>query len=327
MTRTALLLVGMLAASLAAADKPPKILPEATADRTFPYLQQAQTFQGTPLAVKALVPRALVVVGEDAGPRMQVQAANIAYMLGQWSQDPGTSLEAVQAGANLAPVALASELSEEQTRSRDIILLGTGNELYGRLADRIEAEGSFIRVVEDGLAPGRSVMVVSDPDAAAYLANRRLYFKSGAYGGFFSFVKVRALIQQGDFAEALYSLSDPEGVRGCGKPVVLAIGHKADLPDKMMQVAKQRNRLVFKELRAALKAEDKKRAVEVWHETMKTCYACHQGSEDVPRYRQFVPDAGVHSYHQEVAGALGASCGTCHRGETAVVGYEAGGDT
>ena len=133
-------------------------------------------------------------------------------------------------------------------------------------------------MIKDGLAKGRDVMVVSDQKAAMCLANKRLYFKSGAYKGYFNFVKTRLLIEKQNFDEALFSLDNPEGMRGCGKPVILAIGHKADLSSDMLKVAQKRNTLVFKDLREALTAKDKGRSIKVWESAMETCYACHQGT-------------------------------------------------
>ena len=105
-----------------------------------------------------------------------------------------------------------------------------------------------------------------------------------------------ALIEHENFAEALYSLDDPEAIRGCGKPVILAIGHKKDLPQEMMKVAAQRNKLVFKDLRQALEAPAKEQALATWQSAMETCYSCHQGQdgrEAFPLIHQLNPGSQV----------------------------------
>lgn len=300
---------------------PMQILPTPTADRTFQFVKMDRSFVGTPLEVDALVPHALFVVGAEESAALTVQAGNMAYMIGQWSNEPGTSLEAIQMKANLGPVLLDRELTEEQIADHNLVLVGSNNSIYKQLADRLEGEGSFLEVVPDALAPGRDVMVLSDLAAARYLANNRLYFKSGAYAGFFAFVKSRVMIENENFAEALFALDDPSAVRGCGKPVILAIGHKEKLPPAMLKVAQKRNKMVFKDLRAALEAEDKESALTIWDSAMATCYGCHQGTQGVERYRKFVPNADEHAFHNLVS-SKGSLCTDCHKGVTAIVGYD-----
>ncbi len=147
------------------------ILPTATADRTFQFVQPARTFLDTPLEVDSLTPYALFVVGQDEDQQLFTQAATMAFMIGQWAQDPGTSLEAVRANRNLGPVVLDVELTDEQVAERNLVVLGSKNRLYAKLASRLYGSGSYIQVVRDGLAPGRDVMFVSDETAAAYLEN------------------------------------------------------------------------------------------------------------------------------------------------------------
>jgi len=209
------------------------ILPDPVSDRTFQYLHISKTFMGTPLEIEALVPYALFVIGEKESPDLFMQAAGMAYMIGQWSQEPGTSVDKIKQNKNLAPVIFDKDLTDKHIKGHNLVVVGMNNSLYERLKDGLKGEGSFIQVIKNGLAPGKDVMFVSDSQAAFYLANKRLYFKSGAYKGYFNFVKTRLLIEKGNLDEALYSLDNPEGIRGCGKPVILAVGHKEDLSPEM----------------------------------------------------------------------------------------------
>ncbi len=306
----------------ARAEKKLQILPTPVSDRTFQYVEISETFMGTPLAIEAVVPHALFVIGAEESADLFIQTAGMAYMIGQWTQDPGTSIQKIKQNDNLAPVALDKDLTEEDIKEFNIVLVGTKNIFYQRIKDKLTGDGSFIQVIKDGLAPGRDVLFVSDKKSAFYLANKRLYFKSGAYKGFFNFVKIRLLIEQDNYEEALFSLDNPEGVRGCGKPVILAIGHKENLSPKMLAVAKKRNKIVFKDLRQELVARNKAKAIEVWHSAMETCYACHQGRDGVEKYRKYTPNKGEHSYHQVIVKKLGFECSTCHSGTTLQVGYD-----
>jgi hypothetical protein len=298
-----------------------QILPTPYADRTFQFIRTSQTFMGTPLQTKALTPYALFVIGSTEQPDFYPQAATIAYMIGQWTQEPGTSLEKVKTNQNLGPVLLDRQLTPEQISHRNLVIIGKNNNIYPRIEARLSGKGTFIEVVEDALAPGQDIMFVSDAKAASYLANKRLYFKSGAYKGFFSFAKARALIDKGEFAEALNSLDNPEAIRGCGKPVILAIGHKEKLPPELLRVAKARNQLVFKDLRASLMAKDKTKAIAVWQEAMGTCYGCHQGRGGVTQFRKFKPNQQEHGYHTVIASQFDMRCETCHHDLTKRVGY------
>ncbi len=315
-----LLLLPVLSNAVAAQQL--QILPTPTADRTFQFVHTSTSFLGTPLAVEAVVPYALIVIGADESPELATQAATMAYMIGQWSQEPGTSLEMIKKNQNLGPLVLDKSLTQAEIKNRHLVVVGKRNTLYAKLEGRLRGKGSFIEVIKDGLVSGRDIMFVSDEKAAYYLANKRLYFKSGAYKGFFSFAKTRLLIEKDNFAAALFALDDPEAVRGCGKPVILAIGHKENIPPEMMRVAGERNKLVFKDLRAALKAGDRGKAIEVWQAAMGKCYGCHQGRQGIKQYRKFKPNKDEHAYHGVIAQQFGANCSTCHYGSTAMVGYK-----
>ena len=298
-----------------------QILPEPTSDRTFQFLRIEETFKGSPLKVKALVPNAVIVIGSAEDPALMKQAGAIAFMLGQWAHDPGSSVERIRQNATLAPIMLDSEVTEKVISEFNLIVLGSKNRIYGKIKSRLHGKGSFIEVIRDVLVKGRDVMFVSDSKAAFYLANRRLYFKSGAYNGYFNFVKARLLIEKGDLDAAKYLLTSPNAVKGCGKPVMLAIGFREKLPKGLLALAKKRNVLVFKELNKALTEKNANKAKEVWHRAMTTCYACHQGIDNTKKFRKFTPDSGVHSYHQNIVRSFGENCSLCHYGRTVYRGY------
>lgn len=301
--------------------QPVKILPDPFADRTFQFVRVEGTFAGTPLLTQALVPHVTIVVGEKESPQLFLAAASMAYMLGQWTHDPGTSVEAIRSGAELVPVRTDRSLREDDLARGNVILLGRNNTLEERIQASSIKEGSVVQVFRNGLAPGRDTLLVSDDVAASYLANRRLYFKSGAFKGFYHFVTLGLLIRKGDLSGAHYLLDDPGAVRGCGKPVVLAAAMGAQLPPEMLAMAQKRNQIVFQDLRQALRERERGEAVQHWQEAMATCYACHQGQSGTPRYRQFLPNAEEHGYHQKIAEAFAVDCDACHRGPTEIRGY------
>ncbi len=146
-----------------------QILPEPFSDRTFQFLHTSQTFMGTPLKTEALIPYALFVIGAGEEPSLYLQAATMAYMVGQWSQEPGTSLEKVKTNQNLGPVLLDKQLTREQVANHNLVIIGKNNKLYPRIAARLTGKGSFIQVLSDALAPARDIMFVSDAKAASSL--------------------------------------------------------------------------------------------------------------------------------------------------------------
>ncbi len=314
-----LLLSGLMVGS--ATFSPVNILPNSLADRTFQFTRIEPVFSGTPLKTDALVPNVLVVAGRQEKPELLLQAAQIAYMLGQWTEDPGSSLEKVKQNVNLAPIKFDDQVSDTELKNFNLIVLGTQNRFFNQLKQTFNRTGSFVQVQSDFPVEGRQTLFLSDLKAAKYLANKRLFFKAGAYKSFFAFVKARVFIEKNNLAAALAVLEDPSGIHGCGKPVILALSQKEHLPKQMLQVAQKRNQLVFKELKQALQQNDLSRAKAVWQQTMETCYACHQGQDGVPRFRKFVPNEAEHSYHQKIAERSAVSCQTCHEGKTQVVGY------
>ena len=98
-----------------------QILPTPLSDRTFQFVHTSQTFMGTPLQIEALTPYALFVVGTGEDPSLYVQAATMAYMVGQWSQEPGTSVESIKTNQSLGPVLLDKDLTPEQVAHHNLI--------------------------------------------------------------------------------------------------------------------------------------------------------------------------------------------------------------
>jgi hypothetical protein len=293
------------------------ILPTPTSDSTFQFLKLGKAFAGTPLEVDALVPNALFVIGDSESPALFIQVANMAYMIGSWAHDPGASVEEVRQNLNLPPVVLEKDLSPERIKNYNLVVVGKENSLYKQLKRRLHGNGSFIEVVEDAFSPDRDVMVVSDEKAAFYLANKRLYLKSGTYSDFFNMVKTRFLIEKEDFNDAMFSLDNPDAVAGWGKTTILALGHKSEVPIMMMLIARKKNKLLYEDLMNALKERDKEKSIRIWQEAMETCYKCHH----VKKYRKFTPNQAVHSYHHVIVRRFDFECTTCHKGKTAIRGY------
>ncbi len=298
------------------------VLPDPTADRTFQFVKISTTFMGSPLAGEALVPNVIFTVGKGEAPEITRHVTGMAFMLGQWTHDPGSSVEMVRNKDSFAPFRFDTEITGEMERSYNVVVVGKKNRFYEQFKNKLRGSGTFVEVLPDALAKGRDVMFVSDAAAAFYLANRRLYFKAGAYKGFFAFVATGLMIQQGNLEGARHMVGAPGGVKGCGKPIMLALGHKENLPKQLLKVAKTRNRLVFKDLKGALANHDKEGAWKAWTAAMDTCYSCHQGIRGVPRFRKFVPNEGEHSYHHAIVKGFGAECTSCHYGERRNRGYE-----
>ena len=120
-----------------------QILPTPAADRTFQYVRIADTFLGTPLSIEALVPNVRFILGEEESADLYIQTAGMAYMIGQWTQDPGTSVQKIQQNENLAPVTLDKNLSEKDLKGFNIVLVGKNNIFYPRLKDKLTGNGSL----------------------------------------------------------------------------------------------------------------------------------------------------------------------------------------
>jgi len=177
----------------------------------------------------------------------------------------------------------------------------------------VKFRGPTLKVVE---LKGRKILIVGGRNttevkvAARFLANRIIGFKAGAYRTFFSFVKLRGMIEKGEFTSALDLIRDPAGLSACGKNMSLAAPMMLRFPPEVKKIVKKRNRILYRDLPQAL--------------GMVTCYQCHQGL-GVERLRKFTPNPEIHSKHQRIARRFGlvrnGDCTACHRGRTEIRGY------
>lgn len=300
--------------------------PSPTSDRRFPYVLEGPAFTGTPLAVKAArLPGFTIVLGTDAGgpatdSAAAAQAASLAQQIGLWAEAPAAG----------SLVRLASDMTDADLAAGHLIVMGPRNPLFERLGKRLPADlgkqGPALWVVEDAFAPGKHVMVVTGrhgadvSQAVEYLANERLFFKSGAYDGFLAFVRLRTYLEKDNFVAATDLLDDPRQLRACAQPVMVMGPKLKAMPAEVGQLAQKRNQLVFGGIREALAKGDKPLAVARWQGAMETCYACHQGRGGL-QVRKAAPPEYPHRQHQAIAERAGMSCTDCHQGVTASVGY------
>lgn len=300
-----------------------KIGPSPMSDRGFPYVVEGPAFTGTPLAVSQVrLPGATIVLGSDAGLASAAQASSLAHMLGLWAEAPATK----------PLVRQATEMMPADLSSGHLILVGPRNPLIERLGKKLPADlgkqGPALWVVESAFAPGKHAMIVTgrhDQDVAQavdYLANERLFFKSGAYDGFLAFVRLRTYLEKENLAAAADLLDDPRQLKACAQPVMVMGPKLKAMPPEVGQLAQKRNQLVFGGIREAFAKGDKPLAVARWQGAMETCYACHQGRGGM-QVRKAVPPEFPHRQHQAIAERAGMSCTDCHQGVTASVGYDA----
>jgi hypothetical protein len=312
--------LALLAPTVMAASGP-SIGPTPTSDRRFPFVVEGPAFTGTPLAVKqARLPGATIVIGADVGGAGVAPAAQLAMMVGQWSEAPAAGPIVRQMG----------EMTPADLAAGHLIVLGQRNPLVERLGKKVPADlgkqGPALWVVEDAFAPGKHVMIAAGRDASEigqavdFLANERLFFKAGAYDGFLAFVRLRTYLEKGNLAASADLLDDPRQLRGCAKPVMVMGPKLAAMPPEVGKLAQKRNQLVFGGIREAIAKDDKPLAIARWQETMETCYACHQGRGG-PQVRKYAPLEFPHRQHQAIAERAGMSCTACHQGVTESVGY------
>ncbi len=295
--------------------------------KRFPFVTYREVWTGTPAQVReAAVPNVVITYGVKESKGVIASAFQIAYYLGQWTDDMGIDPKMVREG-NLPSIALP--LPDALKTERNLILVGTRNGIVRDLG--IKFGGPTLKVVR---WQGREVLLVGGRDerevimAASFLANRVIGFKAGAYKTFFSFVKLRGLIEHGNFEAAIDLVGDPQGLSACGKNMSLAAPMILSFPPEVKKVVEKRNRIMYVDLVEALKEKDKERAVELWKSAMVTCYQCHQGIE-IKRLREFVPNPEVHSRHQRIAMEFGLvknvggrlDCTACHSGVTEQRGY------
>ncbi len=80
-------------------------------------------------------------------------------------------------------------------------------------------------------------------------------------------------------------------------------------------------------MKQAVSEKDKRKAAGLWRDAMKTCYACHRGTDDFPVLRKFTPLESIHSHHRRAVTQFNfkESCSTCHEeGATMFHGYGKG---
>ncbi len=292
--------------------------------KRFPFVTYTEVWTGTPAQAKeATVPNVVIAYGSE-DPEIVASASQIAYFLGQWTEDIGINPRMIRKGYTPS---IIMPLSRALSSRKNIILLGTENRIVKDLG--IKFRGPTLKVIE---LKGRKVLIVGGRDkrevlqAANFLANRVIAFKAGAYRTFFSFVKLRGLIEHGNFTAALRLIKDPSGLSACGKNMSLAAPMLLKFPPEVKKVVKRRNRILYVELVKALRRRDKRKARRLWKEAMFTCYQCHQGI-GIGRLRKFVPNPEIHSRHQRIAMSFGLvrkggkDCSACHRGRTQIRGY------
>ena len=295
--------------------------------KRFPFVTYKKVWTGTPAEVEeAAVPDVVITYGVREKRAVVESAAQIAYFLGQWTDDMGITPRMIRKGYTPS---IVMPLPRALKTKKNLILLGTNNRIVRELGLRFK--GPTLKVVE---WKDRKVLIVGGRDtkevlkASSFLANRIVAFKAGAYRTFFSFVKLRGMIERGNFAAALQLIKDPQGLSACGKNMSIAAPMVARFPPEVKKVVKKRNRILYSELVRTLKAGDRDGAVRLWKEAMFTCYQCHQGL-GIRRLRRFIPNPQIHSRHQRIAMEFGLikrtpkgfDCSACHAGRTEVRGY------
>ena len=295
--------------------------------KRFPFITYREVWTGTPAQVEeAAVPNVVITYGLKEKKSIVASAVQIAYFLGQWTDDLGINPKMVRKG--YTPY-IVMPLSKALKTKKNLIVLGTNNRVVRELG--LKFRGPTLKVVE---WQGRKVLIVGGRNtkevlkASRFLANKIVAFKAGAYKTFFSFVKLRGLIEHENYTAALHLIEDPQGLSACGKNMSIAAPMMVKFSPDVKKVVKKRNRIMYVELVKALRDKDKERAVRLWKEAMFTCYQCHQGL-GIKRLRRFIPNPEIHSKHQRIAMSFGLvkrtergfDCSACHTGRTEIRGY------
>lgn len=291
--------------------------------KKFPYIKYTTAWKGTPAEAKDVaVPNVYIVYGEKESRKIVSAAGKIAFYLGQWTDDIGLTPELVMQGK--IPKLIITDKELPNYKDRHLIVVGIKNDVVKSLG--IKFNGPSLKVVEQN---GRKVLIVGGRneeevlEAANFLADRIISFKAGAYSTFFSWVRVKGMIERENYEAALDILEDSKGVKACGRNMSLVAPMMAKFPPEVKEVVKKRNNIMYNELPAALKEKNKEKALALWREATTTCFQCHQGI-GIPKLRNFVPLADIHSKHQRIAERYGLSCNSCHYGITEYRGYEEG---
>ena len=295
--------------------------------KRFPFVTYTKAWTGTPAEVSEVtVPNVVIAYGKSESRAVLSAASNIAYYLGQWTEDMGLTPRAVRKG-RLPTIVMP--LNRALKTNKHIILVGTNNSIVKNLG--LKFSKPTLKVVQ---WKGRKVLIVGGRNtrqvvkAANFLAHRVVGFKAGAYKTFFSFVKLRGLIEHENYIAGVHLIKEASGLSACGKNMSLAAPMMLKFPQEVKKVVKKRNRIMYVELVQALKDKDKEKAVKLWKEAMFTCYQCHQGL-GIKRLRKFIPNPEIHSRHQRIAMDFGLvrkangefNCTACHSGRTEQRGY------
>jgi hypothetical protein len=313
----------ILLAGLAKAGNAPVAVTPPFADRLFPYVTYGEVWQGTPARRSDVaLPNVAIVYGAGEDRAVIAEAGRIAFYLGHWVEDAGFSVEAVTA-KKLPPLMVSDAVD---LPASNLIVAGRNNRYVKKYG--IAFGDPTVASRDDGarkllFAAGASA--ADDIRAIRYLADVRLNFKAGAYATFFNFVRLRGYLEEENWAAATDAVEHPLGLSACGKNMALMAPMVAQAPDRIKQVIRRRNELLYTALPAAAGKRDGPAAEAAWHEAMQTCYACHQGAGGFPVMRKFKPLESIHAKHQRIAERFDfeESCVTCHDGDTAVRGYAA----
>jgi len=289
--------------------------------KKFPFIKYVTAWKGTPAETKDVaIPNVYIVYGEEESEEVIAVAGKIAFYLGQWTDGIGLSPVLVKKG-NI-PRLLIKESELEKYKDKHLIVVGVNNKLVKELG--LKFKKPALKVVE---REGRKILVVGGRNekevlrAARFLADRIISFKAGAYATFFSWVRIKGMIEHDNFEAALDILTDSRGLHACGRNMSLAAPMMAKFKPEVKKVVKKRNRIMYGELPKALKEKDKEKALKLWREATITCFQCHHGI-GIPRVRKFEPLADIHSKHQRIAKRYGLNCKACHYGVTEYRGYE-----
>ncbi|MFP4087096.1 MAG: hypothetical protein ACLFUL_09925 [Desulfobacteraceae bacterium] len=321
----ATLMVTLLATGAGRAMEPPALQVKVTpsfSDRRFPFVSYGQTWQGSPVhSSDVAVPNVFIVYGKNEDTEVIAEAGKIGFYLGNWVTDMGFGVREVQ--QRQMPLLFIDDHQIPSPLDRHLIVVGSHNKLVKDHDIAFEVPSILHKQSGDTqvlFAGGKTRQETLK--AVGYLADVRLNFKSGAYKTFFSYVKLRGYLEKENNAAALAVIKSPLGLSACGRNMTLAAPAMRQAPEKVRKHIQYRNSLLYEQLPEAVKGSDKATALQLWQEAMKTCYACHQGSEQIPQLRKFKPLASIHAKHQRIAAEFGfKECTTCHFNQTRVSGY------
>ena len=321
----ATLMIVLLTTGAAGAMEPPALQVKVTpsfSDRRFPFITYAQTWEGSPVQRKDVaVPSVFIVYGKNEDTEVVAAAGRIGFYLGNWVTDMGFSVREVH--EQQMPPLFITDKQIPSPLDRHLIVVGRHNRLTKTHKVTFEAPSVIHKQSGDTqllFVGGKNKQETLK--AIGYLADVRLNFKSGAYKTLFSYIKLRGYLEKGNNAAALATIRSPLGLSACGRNMTLAAPAMEQAPEKIRKHIQYRNTLLYEKLPEAVKASENPRSLRIWQEAMKTCYACHQGTKEIPQLRKFQPLASIHVKHQRIAAEFGfKECTTCHFNQTRVSGY------